>query len=453
MKSEKNFPFCKIEEKMCMRVKFLISFLVVFLAVQSAFAQDLQSKIDELINTNPISQSAVVSLKVIDAKTQNTYAQKGSSLLLHPASTMKVATSAVVFSTLGRDYRLKTSLYAKDDILYLRLIGDPSLKSSDLAKLFKGVNLTKYHTLVIDNTAIDNEFYDKGWMWNNLTSDDNPPYGIYNLNRNLISVKIVPDKKSGTVQILSEYPFYFVNNLTLGSTTCINADKAPWRDFKNPDAIYFSGSVASACVINIAVQNPEDYFLSHLNKVMPGFCGRTCYGNIPSDSVLISEHQTPLMELLSEQNKKSNNLYAQTLFKIAAHEAYQTTGTFDNAIKLFNCFYGESGMVVCDASGLSHYNLLNCDFLCNILLKMAPDRCFRSTLAESGKIGTLHNRLKDVNLQGKTGTIAGVSGLCGYLRAKSGDEYIFAILIQNYKGKAKPAKELEDSIVRAVNEY
>ncbi|MDD3419228.1 MAG: D-alanyl-D-alanine carboxypeptidase/D-alanyl-D-alanine-endopeptidase [Candidatus Gastranaerophilales bacterium] len=421
--------------------------------MQGAFAQDLQSKIDFLINDNPLSKSAVVSVKVVDVKTQNTYAQKDSSLLLHPASTMKVATSAVVLSTLGSDYRLKTSLYAKDDTLYLKLIGDPSLKSSDLQRLFKGVNLAQYHTLVVDNTAIDNEFYDKGWMWNNLTSDDNPPYGIYNLNHNLIPVKIIPDKKSGTVQILSEYPFCFVNELILGSTNCINADKAPWRNFKNPEAIYFSGSVIAPCIVNVAVQNPEDYFLYHLHKAMPGFCGQICYGNISNGAVMIAEHQTPLMGLLSEQNKKSNNLYAQTLFKIAAHEAYQTTGTFDNAMKLFNGFYANPGMVVCDASGLSHYNLLNCDFLCNVLLKMMPDKCFRSTLAESGKYGTLNNRLKDVNLQGKTGTIAGVSGLCGYIRAKSGNEYIFAILIQNYKGKVKSAKELEDSIIRAVNEF
>jgi D-alanyl-D-alanine carboxypeptidase/D-alanyl-D-alanine-endopeptidase (penicillin-binding protein 4) len=433
-----------------MKSKILFSFLVVFLFVQNVFAQDMASKLDELINNNDLSKSSVVAVKIIDETTKTPYYQKNSSLLLHPASTMKVATSAVVLSTLGHDYKVKTSLFENDGNLFLKLSGDPTLTHNELCKLFKNVDLSKYNAIVVDNSAIDNVFYDAGWMWNNLISDDNVPYGIYNLDRNIIQIKIIPDRKTGMVQILSGYPVAFVNELTIGDANNIKIEKRPWL---NPDAVYISGTVAAPCIENIAVQNPEIYFLHYLHLATKDFQGKTYYGAVPCGAKLLSEKQTPLMEILSEQNKRSNNLFAQTMFKIAAHEAYQTTGTFDNAMTLFNKFYNNNGLVISDASGLSHYNLLNCDFLCDALSKMSQDKYFRSTLAESGKVGTLHKRLPDVKIQGKTGTIAGVSGLCGYVKAKSGHEYIFAILVQNYKGKAKPAKELEDSIVRVVNEY
>jgi D-alanyl-D-alanine carboxypeptidase/D-alanyl-D-alanine-endopeptidase (penicillin-binding protein 4) len=163
--------------------------------------------------------------------------------------------------------------------------------------------------------------------------------------------------------------------------------------------------------------------------------------------------QTKVLDVLREQNKTSNNLFAETMFKIAARVAFGTQGNMENARKLFDQFYGANDFVIADASGLSHNNLLNCDFLCNVLSRMSCNSCFRSTLAVAGKDGTLKKRLPEVSLQGKTGTISGVSGLCGYVKAKSGHEYIFSILIQNYSGKAKPAKLLEDKIVRALNEF
>lgn len=439
-----------IEELICMKFKFLISFLVSISFCLGAFAQDLSSNLNTMINSDALSKSAVIAVKILDKSTKQPVYQHNSSLLLHPASTMKVATSAMVLETLGANYCLQTSLYEAEGRLYLKLCGDPTLTTQDLAKFFKSVDLSKYDTLIIDNTFIDNEFYDEGWMWDNFVSGDNPPYGIFNLDRNLLPLKIIPNKSTGLVQIISSYPIEIANELKIGFENKIKLEQRPWQ---KPNAVYVTGEVFSTFVKTIPVQNPEKYFLYSLNKNMSNFSGKIFYGEVPQNPTLLACKQTKLLDILCEQNKKSNNLFAETMFKIAAREAFGVQGSMKNARKLFEKFYGTQEFVIADASGLSHNNLLNCDFLCDVLSKMSDNNFFCSTLSVAGKDGTLKKRLPEVFLQGKTGTISGVSGLCGYVKTKQGHDYIFSILIQNYQGSAKPAKQLEDKIVRELNEF
>ncbi|MEI8377415.1 MAG: D-alanyl-D-alanine carboxypeptidase/D-alanyl-D-alanine-endopeptidase [bacterium] len=433
-----------------MKLKILFSFLISISLFLGAFAQDLPSNLDKIINSDLLSKSSIVSVKIIDKNTKKPLYQRDSTLLLQPASTMKIPTSAMVLEILGPNYMLKTSLSEADGRLYLKLCGDPTLLKEDLAGLFKNVDLTKYDTLVIDNTFIDNEFYATGWMWDNFASGDNSPYGVFNLDRNLLPIKIIPNKKTGIVQVIAGYPVEIGNELKIGKSNQIKFEQRPWQ---NPDAIYISGTVCSAFVKTIPVQNPEKYFLHCLNQSMPNFSGKFYYGEVPSSANLLACKETSVLDVLREQNKKSNNVFAETMFKIAAREAFGAQGSLENARKLFDKFYGANNFVIADASGLSHNNLLNSDFLCDVLLKMSDNDCFRSTLSVAGKDGTLKKRLKDVSLQGKTGTISGVSGLCGYIKTKQGHDYIFSILIQNYKGKAHPAKLLEDKIVRELDKF
>jgi len=422
----------------------------MFFVGHGAFAQDLTAALDNIINSDSLSKTSVVAVKIIDKNTKNIVYQRDSALLLKPASTMKVATSAVVLDTLGADYMLKTAIYESDGRLYLKLLGDPTFTSKDFKELFKSIEIEKYDTLIIDNTAIDNRFYDNDWMWNNLISDDNPPYSVFNLDKNTLHLKITPYKKTKTVQVACEYPVTIANELVLGKYNDIKVEHRPWQ---NSDAVYLSGTVMTPCVVDISVPNPEKYFLHALHQAIPNFDGKIYYGEVPCNACLLTWFETPLMEILREQNKKSNNLYAETMFKLAANRAFGKTGTIDDARKLFERFYGTNEFVVADASGLSHKNLLSCDFLCDVLYRVRNNQDFVSTLSVAGCDGTLKNRLKEVSLQGKTGTITGVSGLCGYIKASSGHEYIFTILTQNYKGIAKPAKHLEDSIVRELNKF
>lgn len=453
-------------DKKMLKKWYFLGIFCMFLAVFCTFLQQnfvvaetlaiqgsspLSEHLDKIINANDLSTSSVVSVKILDMEGNCLY-NRNSSLLLKPASTLKIPISALALKVLNPNYQIKTSLYKKGDNLFLHLSGDPTLQSSDLVQLFENIDLQKYSKLLIDTSSIDNCYLNKGWMWENLISSDNVPVSIFNLDKNTLNLHL---SIAGSVPIVtSDYPLAFVNELTVGDFNCIKIEKRPWMEFVNPDTVYISGIINTPCEQSIAVSSPEKYFLYRLNQVLQSnqsskTLPEIYYGNVPKGAKLLACHKTSLLEILSKMNTQSDNLCAETIFKIATGKALGQQGNFSDARAFFEEFYNTKEFVLYDASGLSHKNLINCDFLCRVLYEMKKDKNFLNTLAISGKTGTLKNRLQNVNLQGKTGTIDGVSGLCGYLDNK----YIFAILIQNYKGSSKPAKILEDDIVLELNNF
>ncbi|NAP01112.1 D-alanyl-D-alanine carboxypeptidase/D-alanyl-D-alanine-endopeptidase, partial [Halomonas sp. MG34] len=70
---------------------------------------------------------------------------------------------------------------------------------------------------------------------------------------------------------------------------------------------------------------------------------------------------------------------------------------------------------------------------------------------ETGKMvgGTLRNRLGDVQVEAKAGTIFGVTTLSGYLQTLSGESYIFSIMINNVLDE-EAAKDVENRLVRII---
>ena len=98
------------------------------------------------------------------------------------------------------------------------------------------------------------------------------------------------------------------------------------------------------------------------------------------------------------------------------------------------------------------------DFMTSFLVKLAAQKNFadyKKSLPTSNE-GTLTNRMlyfKD-NLRAKTGTLADISAITGYLTAKSGKTYAFNIMINDAKSKGSDKKMLEEYILRALyNNY
>ena len=112
---------------------------------------------------------------------------------------------------------------------------------------------------------------------------------------------------------------------------------------------------------------------------------------------------------------------------------------------------------IVDGSGVSKNNLMSADFMTNYLVALSqiPDfDLYKSILPTAGE-GTLANRMlyfKD-NLRAKTGTLADISAITGYLTSKSGKTYAFDIMINDAKTSPSDKKMLEEYILRAVYNY
>jgi len=110
-----------------------------------------------------------------------------------------------------------------------------------------------------------------------------------------------------------------------------------------------------------------------------------------------------------------------------------------------------------DGSGLSRQNLVTPEAVVQ-LLRYADSQpwgpSFRDTLPLAGTDGSLSNRFKDVEIQGrihaKTGSLGGVKTLSGYATTNHGDRVAFSILSNNFNLPDKRINETIDNIVAEI---
>lgn len=450
------------------KIKFLlipIIFLILTLFVSAYESVCSFNSINSIINQSQLSKNSIVSVSIREIQSEKVVYQRDADLLLHPASTLKAFTTPAILDVLGTNYKLSTGIY-KDNKgnIYLKLCGDPQLNSEDLSKLLSGFKTKGYNkinsSLFIDDSAINDIPWGVGWMWDDENNPYMPKFNAYNLNKNLITVKIIPTQqnKKPKVEIFPYYPVKIINNSVTANETNISAERKVW---KSAETIYVEGKISVVTETKLPVGNPENFFKYQLTKAIndnkTSFSGGYKKAKIPPNTVLISQISHNLIDELKITNKKSDNLAAETLFKLAGGKYTKKTGSTEYGLKAFNDFYSKMGIdtseiSIVDASGVSQNDLLTANWMTLALVKLSKTQNFqiyKSTLATPSEIGTLQNRLIPLKakLYAKTGTNAGVSAITGYVKDKYGNTFAFSIIIQNFKDSAKPAKDLEDAIL------
>lgn len=454
-------------------IKF--TFALFFICLYFVFpftcqAETLSRKLDTLINNNPVSNQSIISVSIRKAKTGEIIYQKNANLLLHTASTLKALTTPVAINYLGTDYHFKTSLLKdkKTNTYYLKLSADPLFTSNDLNSLMSAIKNQdlKNDRLIIDDSIIDNLPWGVGWMWDDENNTLMPKYNAYNINHNLISVKVSPTSinRKPSVTVLAPYQPTIENNALTSNKTNILVERKPWF---SPETIFISGFSGKQIIKKIPAGSPENLFLSYLKESLKvyniNYFEPIKTGSVSSDAILISSINHNLLDIIAHTNQMSDNLSAETLLKISGHKYTGRQGTTINGLKALNAFYVNLNapanlQEIVDGSGASHNDLCQTNWMTLALSKLTGTPFFsyyEKTLATPGNSGTLRNRLLNLKnrLYAKTGTLSGISGIIGYLNTESGNHYCFAILIQNYKGSSTPAKNLENHIVNTLSYY
>jgi D-alanyl-D-alanine carboxypeptidase/D-alanyl-D-alanine-endopeptidase (penicillin-binding protein 4) len=85
-------------------------------------------------------------------------------------------------------------------------------------------------------------------------------------------------------------------------------------------------------------------------------------------------------------------------------------------------------------------------------------QAFMSTLAVAGRDGSLRNRMRGTaaegNVYGKTGYVAGVSALSGYVRTKTGKLLVYSILMNGFPaGELWKARAAQDKACVRMAEF
>ena len=437
------------------------AFFVLILAAMQVKAAD---KIESVIKKSNLNNTSTIAVSVRNAKNGNEVFKYNQDKLMNPASALKAFTMKPVYDLLGADYKFTTYLYKdKKNNLYIKLSGDPSFTTQKLTELLKN-NKGPVNDIVIDSSATDYIEWGIGWMWDDDASSYFPKYSPYTINNNMIKVDISPAANAGLPQIknCSGYSIVLVNMLSAGDENKFSVSRQPWQ---SSDTTLFSGSIKEPVSVMIPVDNTERYFITCLKEAAQK-AGVRYSGNIKTAPVLrtlkpiASVESDALCDLISVALKDSNNLYAELLLKAGGAKFSKAQGTTARGIDLFKDSY--SGLkskppLIVDGCGISRNNLITASWMSEALHKIYNDKNFEEyeQLLPKPIEGTLSDRLINISrfLRAKTGTMSGVSSLTGYVTAKNGTKYSFAILIQNFDVPIQEVKMLEDKIVNAIYEY
>jgi len=345
--------------------------------------------------------------------------------VMRPASTQKLVTAISALDLLGAQHEYRTRAYytgsiTADSILRgdIYVVGDfdPSYSYSDLkglAQTIRNLNIKGINgRLYADISMKDSLLYGNGWCWDDVPSDNQPYLCPLMLER-------------GTV-----YP--------------------QWKRYSTSKTFH-----------------PAIHFLSSLGQELKDIGADTLQYSLRNLETRISPRlfynkSLTIADLLPHMMKKSDNLYAESMFFQIAHINNGRWATWKDGARLVYNVLRKAGVQtqyveVADGSGVSLYNYISPKAELALLLYAYKDKAIFDTLYPSlpiaGVDGTLRSRMASGpahnNVHAKTGTVSGVSCLSGYVTASNGHLLAFSIM-NNGLMKAATGRAFQDRICQEL---
>jgi D-alanyl-D-alanine carboxypeptidase/D-alanyl-D-alanine-endopeptidase (penicillin-binding protein 4) len=419
---------------------------------------------------------ASISLYVVDSKTGKPVFDKNSQIGLAPASCQKVITSAAAFELLGKGYRYKTQIGYDGNIegntlkgnLIVKISGDPTLGSwrwedtkMDIVKqkILAALKTKSIKNIegdfIIDDSKWSTQATPGGWTWDDMGNYYGAGARGLNWNENQYDIILKPGKNVGdSVELLSTEPKLQVSVLINELKTAKAGSGDNSIIYLPEDGLigYLRGTVplgSKTFKISGAMPNASTSYtneienLFHNNEITLTGKSKTSTlfylskKKIPVAFKTIVTLNSPTLDSINYWFlQKSVNLFGETFVKTIAYEktAFGSTDTGINIIKDFWVKNGieRSALHIIDGSGLSPANRVTTNALVTVMQYAQKQNWFSS----------FYNALPLQNdIKMKSGYIGGVRSYTGYIKNKSGAEYTFAFIINNYDGNPGAVRE------------
>lgn len=458
-------------------MKILSFFLFVFLWGTS-YAQLVQQRLQQAVarlEKDEQMQHASFSLYVVNSKTGVPVFQKNEQVGLAPASTQKVVTAASAFELLGDHFQYQSSWgyngKIENGILLGSLVfkgsGDPTLGSwrwkqtledsfaAQVIASLKEKNITAIKgNIFIDNSNWESQATPNGWIWEDIGNYYGAGAWAVNWHENQYDLWMKPGKKTGdSIEILYTDPVMqslpILNEVKTaaagsGDNTIIylpeNGKMMVVRGTipAGVDKFKVSGSFPDAplqmgLVLKNILKKAGIAFSGELQTTQQFQAeGKKQEDNFTSLGML----RSPTLDSMSYWFLKSSiNLYGECLIKTMAFQknGFGTTGEGLDIVK--NLWSGKgidkSALNMKDGSGLSPANRITTHALVTVLQYARKQPWYNS----------FYNGLPLINaLKMKSGSINNVRSYAGYIKSKTGAEYSFAFIINNFDGSASAIK-------------
>lgn len=448
----------------------------------------------ERLLADPALNGATVSLMVRDARSGSTLYQHNPRTRLIPASNLKLLTTAAAMDVLGPQYRFATQLLSNGPQqgehltgnLYLRGLGDPTTQFADYQALAaqlasQGVRQVR-GDLVFDDSFFDAERLGVDWA-----QDDESTY--YGAQISALTVSPNADFDAGTLIVTAKAPVIAGQPVTVSLSPPTDYVQLSNHAVSGPGDSYgitrqhgtnllqLTGTLAPGKQSRqwVSVWEPTQLVATLFEQALAQqgieVLGRRVIGGAsPGTARVLAEHQSaPLQALITPLLKLSNNNMSEALLKAMGRKTVNA-GTAQAGAAAVAAFMRRQGLdpatlVQVDGSGLSRRNLVSSQNLTDLLLATARQPWFDawySALPIAGNTdrmtgGSLRYRLRGTaaenNLHAKTGSMAGVSSLSGYITDAQGRRLVFSMISNNYLSDAAPIRALENRVALALTQW
>jgi D-alanyl-D-alanine carboxypeptidase/D-alanyl-D-alanine-endopeptidase (penicillin-binding protein 4) len=399
---------------------------------------------------------------------------------MNPASTMKLLTTYVALATLGPNYRWHTAVFASrspsggrlDGDLIVRGDGDPSLVIERwwlLIQRLRGLGIKD----IRGNLVLDRSRYAPA-VEAGPTLDGNElrPYNVAPdallINFKALSLDFIPDTAAGVARIVPTPALDGVSlpaHVPLGHGACGDWKAQLKADFSHARAPRFAGSYPRACgnrTWHVSLLSPDEYALATFRTLWRAaggaFHGSVRAGRVGADAVpLLEQESPPLADVIRDINKNSNNVMARQLFltlgiadadEEGAPAASDEPASAERSARAVRAWLDREGLSMPElelqnGSGLSRDERISAASLARLLVAAWHGNDmpgFLASLPLAGVDGTMKNRHAAVHAAYvKTGYLADVRAVAGYVFAASGHRYAVVALINDPHADAAQA--------------
>ncbi len=456
------------------QILFLLLFPFLILSAANPVENFVQNSL--LLNAN-------ISLLVKDIRTNEILYQYRPTSLTTPASTMKLVTTATILELFGPDFRFETRLeidgtISKDSTLngnlYIVGGGDPTLGSEKLGEkgfLPKWVDTIKKAginritgRILADETIFEDQVLNPKWTWEDIGNYYAP--GIHGISYmdNTYRMLFRSGAIGSTPEILRVEPEIAgleVDNHLKSTTT--DHDKAYFYGAPySLDRSVYGEIPANKAEFTVKgdIPNPALLLARHLHNRLTE--SGLKIGSFPivrpvsGNTRAIYRYLSPaLKDIITETNVKSNNHFAEYLFKYISTKN-NPVGSTNESVSIIRNYWKTQGLPteqLCqyDGCGLSACDAVSASFFVDLLTYMrtkshyAED--FYNSLPVTGGRGTLSTLLVNTPLEGKvhakSGTIENVKCYAGYVELTD-RTLVFAIMVNHSNGSShEVVKEME----------
>lgn len=442
---------------------------------------------------------------VVDVESNQQVVGLNEQVLLTPASTLKTLTTATALGVLGPDYQFTTWLEYDGSILpdgtldgnlYVRGSGDPTLGSTEIegalslqalmdqwAEAVRAAGIRRIRGAVIgDATEMSGEELGRDWEWQDIGNYYGSGAWALNINENLYVITFRQQSSVGeTPDIAGVEPavpeLNLVNQLVSGAPG--SGDQA--YIFGGPYSMtrHIRGSIPAGTgefSIKGSLPDPPLFVARRLTATLEA--AGVAVGAAPAGlyelngvsnpkgtrerQVLAVQYSPFLKEIVRRANQESVNLYCEALLRAIGKQLY-SSGTATAGILGIRRFWADRGLsldeaIIRDGSGLSRSNGISARHIVRMLAKIGRDerlyQPFIESLPVAGQNGTLKRVLAGTPAVGKvmakSGSMSRVRAYAGYVTAKSGKQYAFAIMADRYVGSAAEVQAYLEQLMLAI---